>query len=191
MNNEIKKDKSTWWAIILFFAVAIFGLCILILPNCCNSDKKVNVETKQTTYIPVQNKQKMEILNNFNKFECKTEITVKTNNESYAQLEQNKEVFSYIGIIGFISVLLTVIICLTVIIIKNDNGLRFEKLNIVNSLKNSDDIFKFVEYGIQEIEKKEKMSEGSENKPANETTYTKKNLRAELAKKYMDAIVEI
>lgn len=108
---------------------------------------------------------------------------------------------------SFILTVITVIICISLIIVKDDGGIRFAKLNELHNLRNSV-LLNFSDKekikNIKEIEtdqikfpikNDEKKQDGSNininyNLPLMEST-KEKNLYSEFLKNYMNAIVEI
>lgn len=92
---------------------------------------------------------------------------------------------------------ITGIICLTMLLIKDDSEVKLAKLEALKDLKDSEG-FVFVkedlkDSSIEETTKKEiSQSRKDEANPCSDEITTKyKNLRAELAKTYMNSITEI
>ncbi|MBR4464751.1 MAG: hypothetical protein IKS40_09075 [Treponema sp.] len=118
--------------------------------------------------------------------------TVKNPNSKTEQ--NNKRVFLYhLLCIIFIIALGVTITTLLIILMKDDTGLRYEKLDELHSIKDKllgcDD----KKYGTDtstEIKELEKRT--LDDKSSEKTSYkSEKNNRADLLKKYMDCVVEI
>lgn len=181
---ELHNLKSIWSFIIICICL-VFTIVFSILCFCAyNSELEAQDDSSRYT----------------DKLEIVQEIDIDSNffftNQIYSTEEEKlcaKEnyllpIFTYV----FLMMVLdgTIIGCV-VIIIKDDQGVRFSKLKMLNSLNTEDSEFQSV---ADKLEDYEIIEEETTDKNCNNTvkkTTKKKNLNAELLKHYMDIIAEI
>ena len=199
MKENKLKEYSGCWNFIGFGAfVLLAAILIMIMPvtnfNITKADKQV-----PEPVVVENNDEKSEPDNNLNLAYKSENLNIKISESKNKVVSKMKpissEVSIYIRLIGAVIILVTGIICLLQIILKSDIGLRHRKFNLLKDAENFGDKFPFIDPGLNEVEiVTEKIDEKdpSTDKDVKEhITTKKKDLLADMVKKYIDSILEI
>lgn len=196
--NKVKEYSGCWnfigFGIFVFLSVILIMLLPVANSNFTKADKQISEPV-----VVENNDEKVESVNNQNLAYKSENLDIKISESKSKGVSKMKpfssEVSVYIRLIGAVIILVTGIICLLQIILKSDVGLRYRKLNLLKDAENFGDKFPFIEHGLNEVEiVTEKMDEKnpSTDKDAKEYITTKrKDILADMVKKYIDSILEI
>lgn len=191
--NKVKEYSGCWnfigFGIFVFLSVILIMLLPVANSNFTKADKQISEPV-----VVENNDEKVESVNNQNLAYKSENLDIKiseSKNKGVFKMKPfSSEVSIYIRLIGAVIILVTGIICLLQIILKSDVGLRHRKFNLLKDAENFGDKFSFIDHGLNEVEIDEKNS--STDKEAKELITTKKkDLLADMVKKYIDSIQEI
>lgn len=196
--NKLKEYSVCWNFIDFGIFVLLSAVLIMLLPVTNFTFTKVDKQVPEPVVVE-NNDEKVESVNNQNLAYKSENLDIKIseskNKEVFKIKPFSSEVSIYIRLIGAVIILVVGIICLTKIILKSDVGLRYRKLNLFKDGENFGDKFPFIDHGLKEVEiVTEKMDEKnpSTDKEAKENiTAKKKDLLADMVKKYINSILEI
>lgn len=174
--------------------VLLSAFLIMHVTVAKNADKQIPEPT-----VVENNDEKSEPDNNLNLSYKSENLDVKiseSKNKGVSKIKPfSSDVNIYIRLIGAVIILVTGIICLLQIILKSDVGLRHRKFNLLKDAENFGGKFSFIDPGLNEIEIVTEKIDGknpSTDKDVKEhITTKKKDLLADMVKKYIDSILEI
>lgn len=174
--------------------VLLSALLIMHVTVAKNADKQVLEPA-----VVENNDEKIELVNSQNLSYKSENLDVKiseSKNKGVSKIKLfSSDVNIYIRLIGAVIILVTGIICLLQIILKSDVGLRHRKFNLLKDAENFGGKFSFIEPGLNEVEIVTEKIDGknhSTDKDVKENITTKKkDLLADMVKKYIDSILEI
>lgn len=174
--------------------VLLSALLIMHVTVAKNADKQIPEPT-----VVENNDEKIESVNSQNLSYKSENLDVKiseSKNKGVSKIKPfSSDVNIYIRLIGAVIILVTGIICLLQIILKSDVGLRHRKFNLLKDAENFGGKFSFIEPGLNEVEIVTEKIDGknlSTDKDVKEhITTKKKDLLADMVKKYIDSILEI
>lgn len=186
--NKVRKNLN-----FVGFGAFVLLSAILIMPVATKADKQI------PELVVENNDEKVESVNNQNLAYKSENLDIKISESKSKGVFKMKpfssDVSIYIRLIGAVIILVVGIICLTKIILKSDVGLRYRKLNLLKDAENFRDKFPFIDPGLNEIEIVTEKIDGknpSTDKDVKEhITTKKKDLLADMVKKYIDSILEI
>lgn len=192
--SKIKEYNGCWNFIGFGAFVLLSALLIMHVTVAKNADKQVPEPA-----VVENNDEKVESVNSQNLSYKSENLDVKiseSKNKGVSKIKPfSSDVNIYIRLIGAVIILVTGIICLLQIILKSDVGLRYRKLNLLKDAENFRDKFPFIDPGLNEIEIVTEKIDGknpSTDKDVKEHISTKKkDLLADMVKKYIDSILEI
>lgn len=195
--NKVKEYNWCWNFIGLGIFVLLFAALIMLAPVTNFAFTKADKQVPES--VVENNDEKSEPDNNLNLSYKSENLDVKISESKSKGVSKIKpfssDVNIYIRLIGAVIILVTGIICLLQIILKSDVGLRYRKLNLLKDAENFRDKFPFIDPGLNEIEIVTKKIDGknpSTDKDVKEHISTKKkDLLADMVKKYIDSILEI
>mgnify|MGYP007004245799 CR=1 FL=1 len=198
MKENKLKEYSGCWNFVGFGAfVFLSALLIMLLPVANSNFTKANKQISEP--VVENNDEKLESVNNQNLAYKSENLDIKiseSKNKGVFKMKPfSSDVCIYIRLIGAVIILVAGIICLLQIILKSDVGLRYRKLNLLKDAENFGDKFSFIEPGLNEVEIVTEKIDGknpSTDKDVKEhITTKKKDLLADMVKKYIDSILEI
>ncbi len=195
--NKVKEYNGCWNFIGFGIFVLLSAILIMLLPVANSNFTKADKQAPEP--VVENNDEKVESVNNQNLAYKSENLDIKISESKNKDVSKMKPFSSegsiYIRLIGAVIILVTGIICLTKIILKSDVGLRYRKFNLLKDAENFGDNFPFIDHGLNEVEiVTEKIYEKnpSTDKEAKELITTKKkDLLADMVKKYIDSILEI
>lgn len=196
--NKVKEYNWCWNFIGLGIFVLLFAILIMLLPVSNSNFTKADKQIPEPTVVE-KNDEKVESVNSQNLSYKSENLDVKiseSKNKGVSKIKPfSSDVNIYIRLIGAVIILVTGIICLLQIILKSDVGLRHRKLNLLKDAENFGGKFSFIESGLNEVEIVTEKIDGknlSTDKDVKEhITTKKKDLLADMVKKYIDSILEI
>lgn len=182
---------------ILLVLVLLFAALIMLAPVTNFAFTKADKQVPES--VVENNDEKSEPDNNLNLSYKSENLDVKiseSKNKGVSKIKPfSSDVNIYIRLIGAVIILVTGIICLLQIILKSDVGLRHRKFNLLKDAENFGGKFSFIEPGLNEVEIVTEKIDGknlSTDKDVKEhITTKKKDLLADMVKKYIDSILEI
>lgn len=178
--------------------VLLFAALIMLAPVTNFAFTKTDKQVPEPVVVE-NNDEKSEPDNNLNLSYKSENLDVKiseSKNKGVSKIKPfSSDVNIYIRLIGAVIILVTGIICLLQIILKSDVGLRHRKFNLLKDAENFGGKFSFIESGLNEVEIVTEKIDGknhSTDKDVKEhITTKKKDLLADMVKKYIDSILEI
>lgn len=196
--SKVKEYNGCWNFIGFGVFVLLFAILIMLLPVSNSNFTKADKQIPEPTVVE-NNDEKVESVNSQNLSYKSENLDVKiseSKNKGVSKIKPfSSDVNIYIRLIGAVIILVTGIICLLQIILKSDVGLRYRKLNLLKDAENFRDKFPFIDPGLNEIEIVTEKIDGknpSTDKDVKEhITTKKKDLLADMVKKYIDSILEI
>lgn len=187
--NKVKEYNWCWNFIGLGIFVLLFAILIMLLPVSNSNFTKADKQVPEPAVVE-KNDEKVESVNSQNLSYKSENLDVKiseSKNKGVSKIKPfSSDVNIYIRLIGAVIILVTGIICLLQIILKSDVGLRYRKLNLLKDAENFGGKFSFIESGLNEVEIVTEKIDGKEH-----ITTKKKDLLADMVKKYIDSILEI
>lgn len=195
--NKVKEYNWCWNFIGLGIFVLLFAALIMLAPVTNFAFTKADKQVPES--VVENNDEKSEPDNNLNLSYKSENLDVKiseSKNKGVSKIKPfSSDVNIYIRLIGAVIILVTGIICLLQIILKSDVGLRHRKFNLLKDAENFGGKFSFIEPGLNEVEIVTEKIDGknlSTDKDVKEhITTKKKDLLADMVKKYIDSILEI
>lgn len=192
--SKIKEYNGCWNFIGFGAFVLLSALLIMHVTVAKNADKQVPEPA-----VVENNDEKVESVNSQNLSYKSENLDVKiseSKNKGVSKIKPfSSDVNIYIRLIGAVIILVTGIICLLQNILKSDVGLRHRKFNLLKDAENFGGKFSFIESGLNEVEIVTEKIDGknlSTDKDVKEhITTKKKDLLADMVKKYIDSILEI
>lgn len=196
--NKVKEYNWCWNFIGLGIFVLLFAILIMLLPVSNSNFTKADKQVPEPVVVE-KNDEKVESVNNQNLSYKSENLDVKISESKSKGVSKMKPFSSgvciYIRLIGAVIILVTGIIGLLQIILKSDVGLRHRKFNLLKDAENFGGKFSFIEPGLNEVEIVTEKIDGknpSTDKDVKEhITTKKKDLLADMVKKYIDSILEI
>lgn len=198
--KENKVKEYNWcWNFIGFGAFVILAAILIMLAPVTNfAFTKADKQIPEPTVVE-NNDKKLESIDNRNLAYKSENLDIKiseSKNKGVSKMKPfSSDVCIYIRLIGAVIILVTGIICLLQIILKSDVGLRYRKLNFLKEAENFGEKFPFIEPDLNEVEIVTEKIDGKNSSTDKETkeliTTKKKDLLADMVKKYIDSILEI
>lgn len=190
--NKVKEYNWCWNFIGLGIFVLLFAALIMLAPVTNFAFTKADKQVPES--VVENNDEKSEPDNNLNLSYKSENLDVKISESKSKGVSKIKpfssDVNIYIRLIGAVIILVTGIICLLQIILKSDVGLRYRKLNLLKDAENFGGKFSFIEPGLNGVEIDGKNLSTDKDVKEHITT-KKKDLLADMVKKYIDSILEI
>lgn len=196
--SKVKEYSGCWNFIGFGVFVLLFAALIMLAPVTNFAFTKTDKQVPEPVVVE-NNDEKSEPDNNLNLSYKSENLDVKiseSKNKGVSKIKPfSSDVNIYIRLIGAVIILVTGIICLLQIILKSDVGLRHRKFNLLKDAENFRDKFPFIDPGLNEVEIVTEKIDGknlSTDKDVKEhITTKKKDLLADMVKKYIDSILEI
>lgn len=196
--NKIKEYNGCWNFIGFGVFVLLFAALIMLAPVANFAFTKTDKQVPEPVVVE-NNDEKSEPDNNLNLSYKSENLDVKiseSKNKGVSKIKPfSSDVNIYIRLIGAVIILVTGIICLLQIILKSDVGLRHRKLNLLKDAENFRDKFPFIDPGLNEVEivteKIDEKNPSTDKDVKEHITTKKKDLLADMVKKYIDSILEI
>lgn len=196
--SKVKEYNGCWNFIGFGVFVLLFAALIMLLPVSNSNFTKADKQVPEPAVVE-KNDEKVESVNSQNLSYKSENLDVKiseSKNKGVSKIKPfSSDVNIYIRLIGAVIILVTGIICLLQIILKSDVGLRHRKFNLLKDAENFGGKFSFIEPGLNEVEIVTEKIDGknpSTDKDVKEhITTKKKDLLADMVKKYIDSILEI
>lgn len=196
--SKVKEYNGCWNFIGFGVFVLLFAILIMLLPVSNSNFTKADKQVPEPAVVE-KNDEKVESVNSQNLAYKSENLDVKISESKSKGVSKIKpfssDVNIYIRLIGAVIILVAGIIGLLQIILKSDVGLRYRKLNLLKDAENFRDKFPFIDPGLNEVEIVTEKIDGknpSTDKDVKEhITTKKKDLLADMVKKYIDSILEI
>ena len=176
----------------------LFAALIMLAPVTNFAFTKADKQVPEPAVVE-KNDEKVESVNSQNLAYKSENLDVKISESKSKGVSKMKpfssDVNIYIRLIGAVIILVTGIICLLQIILKSDVGLRHRKFNLLKDAENFGGKFSFIESGLNEVEivteKIDEKNPSTDKDVKEHITTKKKDLLADMVKKYIDSILEI
>lgn len=196
--SKVKEYSGCWNFIGFGVFVLLFAILIMLLPVSNSNFTKADKQVPEPAVVE-KNDEKVESVNSQNLAYKSENLDVKISESKSKGVSKMKpfssDVNIYIRLIGAVIILVAGIIGLLQIILKSDVGLRYRKLNLLKDAENFRDKFPFIDPGLNEIEivteKIDEKNPSTDKDVKEHITTKKKDLLADMVKKYIDSILEI